>query len=84
MPLLRAVIVCLGLNARRASSSRHSFESESENPARLAAACPNHSGAIGRVGVPDEIAKAVLFLASDESSFVNGIEPLVDGGMAQI
>jgi len=39
---------------------------------------------LGRVGVPDEIAKAVLFLAADESSFVNGIELFVDGGMAQI
>jgi NAD(P)-dependent dehydrogenase (short-subunit alcohol dehydrogenase family) len=39
---------------------------------------------LGRVGVPDEIARAVLFLASDESSFVNGIELFVDGGMAQI
>ena len=38
----------------------------------------------GRVGRPDEIAKAVLFLASDDASFINGIELFVDGGQAQI
>lgn len=39
---------------------------------------------LGRVGTMDEIAKVVVFLASDDSSFVNGIELFVDGGMAQI
>lgn len=39
---------------------------------------------LGRMGRPEEIASAALFLASDESSFVNGIELYVDGGMAQV
>ena len=39
---------------------------------------------LGRVGTTDEIAKVVVFLASDDSSFVNGIELFVDGGMAQV
>lgn len=39
---------------------------------------------MGRMGSPDEIAKAVSFLASDESSYITGIELFVDGGMAQI
>lgn len=39
---------------------------------------------LGRIGTPDEIAKAAVFLASDDSSFVAGIELFVDGGMAQV
>jgi NAD(P)-dependent dehydrogenase (short-subunit alcohol dehydrogenase family) len=39
---------------------------------------------IGRMGSPDEVAKAVSFLASNDSSYVTGIDLFVDGGMAQI
>ncbi len=39
---------------------------------------------LGRLGLPDEIAKAAVFLASDDSSFVAGIELFVDGGFAQV
>jgi NAD(P)-dependent dehydrogenase (short-subunit alcohol dehydrogenase family) len=43
-----------------------------------------NSTSIGRMGSPDEVAKAVSFLASDDSSYITGIELFVDGGMAQI
>lgn len=45
----------------------------------IAAAVP-----VGRIGEPREVAAAVLFLASDESSFVAGAELVVDGGMSQV
>jgi NAD(P)-dependent dehydrogenase (short-subunit alcohol dehydrogenase family) len=47
--------------------------------AKIAATIP-----MGRMGEPDEVARAALFLASDDSSFVTGIELFVDGGRAQI
>ncbi len=39
---------------------------------------------MGRFGDPDEIAKAASFLASDDASYITGIELFVDGGLAQV
>jgi NAD(P)-dependent dehydrogenase (short-subunit alcohol dehydrogenase family) len=39
---------------------------------------------IGRMGMPEEIAKAAAFLASEDSAFIDGIEMFVDGGTGQI
>jgi hypothetical protein len=50
-----------------------------EEKASLAASVP-----LGRIGVPDDLGKAAVFLASDDSAYVTGIELFVDGGAAQI
>ena len=57
----------------------HTEEQNRAFVAAMEAATP-----LGRMGHPDEVASAALFLASDESSFVNGSELFADGGSAQI
>jgi NAD(P)-dependent dehydrogenase (short-subunit alcohol dehydrogenase family) len=39
---------------------------------------------LGRLGTPDEIAKAAVFLASDDSDYITGTELFVDCGFAQV
>jgi NAD(P)-dependent dehydrogenase (short-subunit alcohol dehydrogenase family) len=54
-------------------------EKTREFKAGMAASVP-----LGRLGQPDEIAKVAVFLASDDASYVTGIELFVDGGRAQV
>ena len=44
----------------------------------------SNSVSLGRFGTADEIAKAVVFLASDDASYIMGTELFVDGGIAQV
>jgi NAD(P)-dependent dehydrogenase (short-subunit alcohol dehydrogenase family) len=57
----------------------HSMEAAEEHMKTISSSVP-----LGRFGTPDEIAKAVVFLASDDSSYVTGAELFVDGGFAQV
>jgi NAD(P)-dependent dehydrogenase (short-subunit alcohol dehydrogenase family) len=57
----------------------HSIEAAEEQMKMISSAIP-----LGRFGTPDEIAKAVVFLASDDSSYITGAELFVDGGFAQV
>jgi NAD(P)-dependent dehydrogenase (short-subunit alcohol dehydrogenase family) len=57
----------------------HSIEAAEEGMKTISGSVP-----LGRFGTPDEIAKAVVFLASDDSSYITGTELFVDGGFAQV
>jgi len=57
----------------------HSIEGAEERMKIISGSVP-----LGRFGTPDEIAKAVVFLASDDASYITGTELFVDGGFAQV
>jgi NAD(P)-dependent dehydrogenase (short-subunit alcohol dehydrogenase family) len=57
----------------------HSIEGAEERMKIISSSVP-----LGRFGTPDEIAKAVVFLASDDASYITGTELFVDGGFAQV
>ena len=57
----------------------HSIEAAEERMKTISTNVP-----LGRFGTPDEIAKAVVFLAADDSSYITGTELFVDGGFAQV
>jgi NAD(P)-dependent dehydrogenase (short-subunit alcohol dehydrogenase family) len=57
----------------------HSIEAAEERMKFISNSVP-----LGRFGTPDEIAKAVVFLASEDSSYITGTELFVDGGFAQV
>ena len=59
--------------------ARHATEAGEQHLKRMSDVIP-----LGRPGTTDEIAKAVVFLASDDRSYVTGAELFVDGGFAQV
>ena len=76
---IRVNAISLGHNERPVFDSWQQGDALAKMKEDLAKTVP-----LGRMGDADEIAKAVSFLASDEASYISGIELFVDGGVAQI
>lgn len=76
---IRVNVVSPGVTDTPSMREITGYDSSDEIRAALSA-----SNLLGRIGQPEEIAKAVLFLASDDSSYVTDIELFVDGGVAHV
>src|SRR6516225_6775024 len=67
------------INTPGLSNLLQSSQADEERRKMIAAATP-----LGRLGTPDEVAKAAVFLASDDATYITGTELFVDGGFAQV
>ncbi len=73
---IRSNIVCPGMTLTPLTQARYAQPGNTE---RISGAIP-----AGRIGRPEDIAEAVLFLASDRSAYISGQELVVDGGFTRM
>jgi NAD(P)-dependent dehydrogenase (short-subunit alcohol dehydrogenase family) len=78
-PELAAAVKEIGRNVTGVHGDVASAETGQQGLKMISSSVP-----LGRLGTPNEIAKAVVFLASDDSSYITGTELFVDGGFAQV
>jgi NAD(P)-dependent dehydrogenase (short-subunit alcohol dehydrogenase family) len=73
---IRVNAVCPGVIMTERNLGRHAALSEAERQLRV------ESYPLRRLGTPEDVAKAVLFLASDDAAWITGADLFVDGGMS--